>query len=150
MCIFGELKLKILPNKFLYLCSNWRPGYFNWMNIHLKHCSRLNTKGFDTILIGDSLMVGLNHYSKVWYNFFKPLIWERRRGTGGDICIMVSAWFIPLFRNVIVLCSSDNLYQDSPEDIANGLIKIASGFKQDKMLSMFSFVAFFLVMVYLR
>ena len=52
---------------------------------------QINNKGFDTILIGDCLMAGLNHYSKVWYNFFKPLIWERRRGTGGDICIMVSA-----------------------------------------------------------
>ena len=52
---------------------------------------QINNKGFDTILIGDSLMAGLNHYSKVWYNFFKPLIWERRRGTGDDICIMVSA-----------------------------------------------------------
>ena len=111
---------------------------------------QINNKGFDTILIGDSLMASLNHYSKVWYNFFKPLIWERRRGTGGDICIMVSAWFMPLFRNVIVLCGCNNLYQDSPEDIANGLIKIASCFKQEKMLSMFSFVAFFLVMIYLR
>ena len=35
-------------------------------------------------------------------------------------------------RNVIILCSANNLYHDSPEDIVNGLIKIASCFKQGK------------------
>ena len=34
------------------------------------------------------------------------------------------------FRNVIILCSTNNLYQDSAGDIANGLIKIVSCFKQ--------------------
>ena len=33
-------------------------------------------------------------------------------------------------KNVVILCGTNNLYQDSPEDIANGLIKIASCFKQ--------------------
>ena len=33
-------------------------------------------------------------------------------------------------RNIIILCGTNNLYQDSPEDIANSLIKIASCFKQ--------------------
>ena len=33
-------------------------------------------------------------------------------------------------RNVIILSGTNNLYHDSPEDIANGLIKIASCFKQ--------------------
>ena len=33
-------------------------------------------------------------------------------------------------RNVIILCGTNNLYHDSPQDIANGLIKIGSCFKQ--------------------
>ena len=33
-------------------------------------------------------------------------------------------------RNVIILCGTSNLYLVSPEDIANGLTKIASCFKQ--------------------
>ena len=45
----------------------------NWMNTHLKHCSRLNNKSFDTILIGNSLITGLACYNKVWNKFFKPL-----------------------------------------------------------------------------
>ena len=45
---------------------------------------------------------------------------------------MVKPWFTPFssLRNVIILCGTNNLYQDSPEDIANGLIKIVSCFKQ--------------------
>ena len=41
-----------------------------------------------------------------------------------DLCCFSS------FRNVITLCRTNNLYKDSPEDIANGLIKIVSCFKQ--------------------
>ena len=33
-------------------------------------------------------------------------------------------------RNVVILCGTNNLYQDSPEDNVNGLIKVASYFKQ--------------------
>ena len=49
-----------------------RQSKTNWMNTHLKHCSRLNNKSFDTILIGDSLIAGLTRYSKVWNKLFKP------------------------------------------------------------------------------
>ena len=50
-----------------------RQSKTNWMNTHLKHCSRLNNKGFDTILIGDFLIARLARYSKVWNKFLKPL-----------------------------------------------------------------------------
>ena len=43
------------------------------MNTHLKHCSRLNNKSFDTILIGNSLITDLTCYSKVWNKFLKLL-----------------------------------------------------------------------------
>ena len=33
-------------------------------------------------------------------------------------------------RNVFILCRTNNLYQDSPENIANDLIKIACSFRQ--------------------
>ena len=55
----------------------------NWMNTHVKHCSRLNDKSFDTILIVDSLIAGLARYSKVWNKFFKPLN-AFNCGIGGD------------------------------------------------------------------
>ena len=111
-----------------------RQSKTNWMNTHLKHCSRLNDKSFDTILIGDSLIAGLARYSKVWNKFFKPLN-AFNCGIGGDRVehVLWRAHDLRCFsslRNVIILCGTNNLYHDSPEDIANGLIKIASCFKQ--------------------
>ena len=103
------------------------------MNAYLKHCSRLNNKSFDTILIGDSLIAGLIRCSKVWNKFFKPLN-AFSCEIGGDRVQHV-LWRahdlrrISSLRNVIISCGTNNLYQDSPEDIANGLIKIASCFK---------------------
>ena len=40
-------------------------------------------------------------------------------------------------RNIVKLCNTNILYQDSPEDIANGHIKIASCFKQGKFCQCF-------------
>ena len=93
------------------------------MNTHVKHCSRLNDKSFDTILIGDSLIAGLARYSKFWNKFLKPLN-AFNCGIGGDRALDLRCF--SSLRNVIILCGTNNLYHDSPEDIANGLIKIAS------------------------
>ena len=41
-----------------------------------------------------------------------------------DLCCFSS------LRNVVILCGTNDLYQDSPEDIANGLMKLVSCFKQ--------------------
>ena len=43
--------------------------------------------------------------------------------------VFFSHYMIRCF-SVIIWCATNNLYQDSPEDIASGLIKIASCFKQ--------------------
>ena len=104
----------------------WQPKT-NWMNTHLKHCSRLNNKSFETILIGDSLITSLARYSKVWNTFFKPLN-AFNCGIGGDRMqhVLWRAHDLRRFsslRNVIISCGTNNLYQDLPEDIANGLIK---------------------------
>ena len=50
-----------------------RKSKTNWMNTHLKHCSRLNNKSLDIIVISDSLTAGLTRYSNVWNKFFKLL-----------------------------------------------------------------------------
>ena len=108
----------------------------NWMNTHLKHCSRLNKikKSFDTMQIGDSLIVSLTHYSKFWNKIFKPLN-SLNCGIAGDRVqhVLWRAHDLCSFsslRNFVILCSANNLYQDLPEHIANGLFKIASCFKQ--------------------
>ena len=76
----------------------------------------------------------LARYSKVRNNFFKSIN-AFNCGIGGDRVEHV-LWrdhdlrCFSSLRNVIILCGTNNLYHDSPEDIANGLIKIASCFKQ--------------------
>ena len=111
-----------------------RQSIANCVYTHLKHCSRLNNKSFDTILIGDFLIAGLTRYSKVWNKFFKPLS-ALNCGIGGYRVqhVLWRAHHLCCFSslgNVIISCSTNNLCQDLPEDIANGLIKIASCFKQ--------------------
>ena len=85
-------------------------------------------------MIGDSLIAGLARYSKLWNKFFN-LLNAFNCGIGGDRVqhVLWRAHDLRCFsslRNVIILCGTNNLYQDSPEDIANGLMKIASFFKQ--------------------
>ena len=104
------------------------------MNTHLKHCSRLDNKSFDTILVGDPFIADLTHYSKVWNKFFK-LLNAFNCGIESDRVQHVlwrthNVRRFSSLRNVIISCGTNNLYQDSPEDIANGLVKIASCFKQ--------------------
>ena len=44
-----------------------------WFQMHCRHYFVLNSKSFKSILFGDSLIVGLSHYCKIWNNFFKPI-----------------------------------------------------------------------------
>ena len=81
-----------------------------------------------------TLITGLARYSKVWNKFFKPLN-AFNCGIGGDRVehVLRGAHDLRCFsslRNVIILCGTNNLYQNSHEDIANGPIKIATCFKQ--------------------
>ena len=50
-----------------------RPRKARSFQIHHEDCFILNGKIFKSILIGDSLMAGLNRYCKIWNNFFKPI-----------------------------------------------------------------------------
>ena len=101
-----------------------------WMNTLPKHCSRLNNKCFDTALTGDSLITGLTCYRKVWNEFFQPLN-VLNCGIESDKMQHVlwqahdSRSFSSL-RNVF----RQWRYQDSPEHVRNGLLKIASCLKQ--------------------
>ena len=131
---FYNNRFTLITSVIMTAIPTARQSKTNWMNTHLKHCSRLNDKSFDTILIGDSLIAGLARYSKVWNKFFKPLN-AFNCGIGGDRVehVLWRAHDLRCFsslRNVIILCGTNNLYQVLPEDIANGLVKIASCFKQ--------------------
>ena len=90
-----------------------RQSKTNWMNTHLKHCSRLNNESFNTILIGDSLIAGLTRYNKVWNKFSKPFN-DFSCGIRGDRVehVLWRAYDLCRFsslRNVVILCCTNNL-----------------------------------------
>ena len=88
-----------------------RQSKTNWMNAHPRHCSRLNNKSFNTILIGDSLIAGLTRYSKVWNKFFKAL-----NAFNCAQHVLWQAHYLRRFsslRNVIVLLLGNKLYNNT-------------------------------------
>ena len=60
-----------------------RPFKAKWFQKHREHCFLLNSSSFKFILIGESLVIGLHRYYKMWNNFFKPID-ALKYGIGGD------------------------------------------------------------------
>ena len=105
----------------------------NWLNIHYNHCSELAKNTFETILIGDSRVVGLSRYQNVWDKFLKPLK-ALNCGVGGDRIqhVLWCAHNLPVSsipKNVVVLCGTNNLLLNSPKGIVGGILEIARSFE---------------------
>ena len=104
----------------------------SWLNFHCHHCPSLTTNHFKTIVIRDSIVAGLNRYQSVWTKYLEPLK-TLNCGIGSDRVQNVS-WqaqnllVISSLKNVVILCGTNNLFQDSPEDIADGIIEIVQTF----------------------
>ena len=110
-----------------------RSSKTNWLNFHRRHCSSLITNCFKRIIIGDSIAAGLNRYRSVWTKYLEPLK-TLNCGIGGDRIQNVLWWaqnlpIISSLKNVVMLCGTNNLLQDSPEDIADGVIEIVETFQ---------------------
>ena len=93
----------------------------------------LITNCFKTVIIGDSIAAGLNRYQSVWKKYLEPLN-TLNCGIGGDRGqnVLWRAQNLPVIsslKNVVNLCGTNNLFQDSPEDIADGVIEIAETFQ---------------------
>ena len=66
-------------------------------------------------------MAGLHRYFKIWDNFFKPID-ALTCGIGGDKVqnVLWRVQNLPIsssLKNAVILCGTNNLQQDSPEDI---------------------------------
>ena len=97
--------------------------------MHGEHCFILKSNSFKSILIGDSLIAGLNRYCKIWCNFFKQI--EALNCDIGDFLWHVQKLSIfSSLKNAVILCGTNSLHQDSPEDIVDGIIKIGYCFKE--------------------
>ena len=101
----------------------------NWLNLHNKHCNDISNSNYSTLLIGDSLIVGLSRYPNIWRRYFKPLN-AINCGIGGDR-IQNVLWrsnnlpSSPSFQNAVILCGTNNIQRDSSEDIVDGILEIA-------------------------
>ena len=82
-------------------------------------------RNIQRVLLGDSLMQGLSRYTKVWNSFFrkdalncgirgekvKNLLWR-----------VENLEFPPAIRQIVILCGTNNIDANTPNDIANGLL----------------------------
>ena len=75
----------------------------------------------------------LNRYRSVWTKYLEPLK-TLNCGIGEDRVQNV-LWraqnlpVIPSLRNVVILCGTNNLFQNSPEDIADDVMEISETFQ---------------------
>ena len=155
--VIGTQTLQInrfaIPTKDFKQSEYWTINYFNinssiimttiplerrwkakWFQNYRKNCFNLNSKSFKSIIVGDSLIAGLNRYCTIKNNFFRPTE-TLNCVIRGDKVHNVS-WSIknlPVFcswKNAIILWDTNNLHQDSPEDIVHGIIKVGHRFKR--------------------
>ena len=105
----------------------------NWLNFHPPQCSSLIKNCFNTIIIGDLIAAGLNRYRSVCTKHLEPLK-TLNCGIGGDRVQNVLWWaqnppVMSSLKDVVILCETNNLFQDSPTDIADGIVDIAQTFQ---------------------
>ena len=85
------------------------------------------------IITGDSNATGLRRYRHIWRNYFKGAI---NLGISGDRVenVLWRARNISLQQTtlfVIIHCSTNNMDQSKPENIAEGVMKIAETFMKN-------------------
>ena len=95
-------------------------------------------------------MAGLHRYYKIWNNFFKPID-ALNCGIGGDKVqnVLWQVQNLPIsssLKNAVILCGTNNLQQDFPEDIVDGIIEIGIVLKNDTITLIFLFAGSSLVM----
>ena len=98
--------------------DGWRKEHQSHQN-YLKSC-----KSLQTLLIGDSIVKGLNRYSDIWEEFFgKSTI---NCGIGGEtqhILWRAENLLLPInIKKVFIHGGTNNIDRNTPDDIANGLI----------------------------
>ena len=96
-----------------------------WRELRQQHMSALNlNRNIQIVLLGDSLIQGLSTYTKVWNSFFGRN--TLNRGILGDKAESL-LWraekleFPPAIRQIVIHCGTNNIEENTPNDIANGL-----------------------------
>ena len=102
----------------------------NWLECHRYYYLLWKNQFTNTLLVWDSIIAGLSRYLKVWQRYFASLNAlnlgiERNRVE--NVLWRAKNLVIPLsLKNVVVLCVTNNLFTDSPMDIADCIFNIRS------------------------
>ena len=103
-----------------------------WLNSHINRCSKLSRNYYEKVIMGGSIVVGLSRYQSVWVKFLQ-LLRALNCGNGGDKVqhVLWRSHNLPVVKSVkkVVLCGTNNLNQNPPEDITDGIIEVANTFK---------------------
>ena len=127
---FNLLVAPLLTLKIAH-CFN-HPGKFVMALTPCSHCRKVNCLTIyknhfvKTLLLGDSIIKGLNRYNGTWDRYFPNSF---NFGISGDRSenVLWRALNLPgmsYLKNVIILCGTNNICIDSPHDIAQCLIDI--------------------------
>ena len=105
----------------------------NWLNFYHHHCSSLITSRLNTIIIWESTAAELNRYGSVCTKYLEPLK-TLNCGIEGDRVqnVLWRAQNLPVIsslKNIVILCGTNNLLQDSSEDITDGIVEITQSFQ---------------------
>ena len=96
----------------------------DWYNCFKEHQENILQANPTSIILGDSIAVGLSRYLDIWSVYFKDTC---NLGISGD-CTENVLWraenldFNQSIKNVILFSGTNNIEQDSPYDIANSII----------------------------
>ena len=106
-----------------------KPG---WHKFHQQHMSAFKTnRNIQTVLLGDSLIQGLSRYTKVWNWFFgKDTVNCGIRGDKVENLLWRGGKFPPAIRQIVILCGTNNIDTNTPNEIANGLLCSAFTIKE--------------------
>ena len=100
-----------------------KPG---WHKLHQQHMSALNINRYiQTVLLGDSIIQALSRYKKVWNSFFgKDTLNCGIRGDKVENLLwrVEKLVFPPATRHIVIHCGTNNIEENTPNDIANGLL----------------------------
>ena len=112
---------------------SWKLDHFQGRHLCIipNQCFIAKNSTAETLLLGDSIIKGLNRYKGAWYKYFPNSF---NFGISGD-CAENVLWRalnlpdMPYLTNVIILCEINNICNGYPYDIAQCLISIGVCFR---------------------
>ena len=109
-----------------------RPNNAGWYDTHKKHVIVSESTRSNVVLIGDSIIAGLNRYKDICHKYFSKALNLGIRGDRTEHVLWRSQRikFSKSVKFIIIHCGTNNLDSDLPYTIANGIASIGSSFRK--------------------